>query len=161
MIAVLTLVVFGCAFASAQSFGFASTGGGLYCNFEQLVAYSGGLYAGTDNLSACGSSINGAVSGFAGTVKNLGGPAHGPGVIYGDTLYSTLYGTTTLQWSVFSKLKCNKQNKFGQYTGPTGWAGVAGFSGFLGGTNAGPLSCSIPGKNGKSATKGVSARQKN
>jgi hypothetical protein len=157
---VITLLVIGCSFASAQSFGFASTGGALYCNFEQLVAYSGGLYAGSDNLSACGDSTNATVSGFTASVKNLGGPASGPGVVYGDTLYATLYGATTDQWTVFSKLKCNKQNKFGQYTGKDGWAGVAGFSGFLGGTNAGPLSCSIPGKNGNHASKGVSASQK-
>lgn len=158
---VITLLVLGCSFASAQTFGFGTGPAGyLYCNYEQLSYYGGGLWAGTDNLSACGSSVNAAISGFTGTVKNEGEAAHGAGVIYGDTLYSTLYGSTTLQWTVFSKLKCNKVNKFGQFTGSDGWEGVAGFSGFLGGTNAGPLSCNIPGKNGKSTIKGVSAHQK-
>lgn len=34
MLAAFIVVVFGCALASAQSFGFASMGGGLYCNYE-------------------------------------------------------------------------------------------------------------------------------
>ena len=34
---VIALCILGCSFASAQTFGFASVGGGLYCNFEQLA----------------------------------------------------------------------------------------------------------------------------
>lgn len=159
MLAVLTLVVFGCAFASAQSFGFASTYGGLYCNYEQLSYYGGGLWAGSDNLSACGSSYNSTISGFTASAK--GAEAHGPGVVYGDTIYAQLDGLPTFQWTVFTKLKCNKQNKYGQYTGSDGWEGVAGASGYFLGTNQGPLSCSLPGKHGVQATKGVNTKQKN
>ena len=163
MLAVLTLVVFGCAFASAQTFGFGVAVGssGLYCNIEQLSYAGGGLYGGIDNLeSACGFSANSTISGFAGTVANRGELAHGAGVIYGDSIYATTSGNSQAQWTVFTKLKCNHTNKFGDFTGSDGWEGVAAFSGFFAGTNQGPLSCSLPGKNGKAPTKSVNTLAK-
>lgn len=162
MLAVLTLVVFGCAFASAQTFGFGVAVGSsaLYCNVEQLSYAGGGLYGGSDNLSACGLSVNSTISGFAGTVANHGELAHGAGVIYGDSIYATTSGNSAAQWTVFSKLKCNHTNKFGDFTGTDGWEGVAAFSGTFAGTNQGPLSCSLPGKGGKQATKGVNTMAK-
>jgi hypothetical protein len=153
---VITLFVVACSFASAQTFGFASTGGAQYCNYEQLASAGTGFYGGADNLSACGDSINATISGFLGTVKNEGSGVFGAGVTYGDTLYATLYGETTAQWTVFSKLKANKVNKFGQITGAYSWIGVAGFSGEFGGDNLGFLTASIPGRDGNSVTKGAS-----
>ena len=162
MLAVLTLVVFGCAFASAQTFGFGTAvgGSGLYCDYEQLSYSGGGLWGGLDNYSACGFSVNPTISGFSGTVANHGELAHGAGVIYGDSVYAVISGDPFAQWTVFTKLKCNHTNKFGAFTGTDGWEGVAAFSGFVAGTNQGPLSCSIPGKNGHAPTKGASTLAK-
>jgi hypothetical protein len=149
-----------CSFAaSAQSFGFASTGGGLYCNFEQL-SISGGFVGGYDNLSACGSGVNSTISGFNATVPNDGPSVHGPGVVYGDSIYATLSGDPYAQWTVFSKLKANKVNKEGQYTGTYSWIGAASFSGVFVGTNEGYLSSSVPGKNGNYASKGATTVNK-
>jgi hypothetical protein len=163
MLAVLTLVVFGCAFASAQTFGFGVAIGssGLYCNIEQLSYAGGGLYGGIDNLSVCGDSVNSVIGGFASSVANRGELAHGAGVVYGDSIYAATSGNSQLQWTVFSKLKCNHTNKFGDFTGTDGWVGVANFYGSVAGTNQGPLSCSLPGKNGKAPTKGLNTHQKN
>ncbi len=149
MVLIASLIVFGSAFASSQSFGFATVGGGdFYCNYEQLSYYGGGLWAGIDNLSACGLSVNATISGFSAAVpKKEGLPVHATGVIYGDSIYATTYGESTDQWTIYTKTKCNKQ-EFGKYVGGPSWMGVAGFSGFLGGTNSGVLTCSIPGKKG-------------
>jgi hypothetical protein len=149
MLVIAALIVFGNAFASAQSFGYNSPGGGLYCNYEQLSYYGNGLWSGEDNLSACGSSVNATISGFSVAIpKGEGTPVDGPGVIYGDSLYVTLYGVIPYQWTVYTKTKCSKQDKYGQFLGGPSWMGVAGFSGFLGGSNSGFLTCSIPGKHG-------------
>jgi hypothetical protein len=148
------------AVAWGQTFGFVSVGGGLYCNYVVFSDYVGGIVAGYDNLSACGSLENSTIVGFNATVPNDGPAAHGPGIVFGDSIFATLYGDTSAQWAVFMKLKCNKQ-KNGKYIGPPGWEGVAAFSGFVGGVNYGPLSCSPPGRNGKAATKGPMVRQRN
>ena len=145
--------------ASAQTFGFGTgPGGGLYCNYEQLSYAGGGLWGGVDNLSPCGASYS-TLSGFTASVP-AGPMAHGKGVVYGDSIYAAYNGLPEAMWTVFTKLKCNKVNKFGQFTGPDGWEGVAAFSGFFAGTNQGPLSCAIPGKNGVAPTKGANTRQK-
>lgn len=157
---VITLFVLGCSFAPAQTFGFASVGGGLYCNFEQLSNAGAGAWGGVDNLSACGSSVNSTISGFNATIPNLGQPTGGKGVVYGDSIYAAYSGNPFAQWTVFTKLKCNSQNRFGQYLGSYGWNGVAAFSGFFAGGNHGFLSCSVPGKAGVAPTKGTSVRAK-
>lgn len=160
MFVVAALILFGSAIASGQTFGFASVGGALYCNYLVFTVEGGGIVTGYDNLSACGSSVNSTILGFFATVPNDGPAAHGAGIVYGDSIFATLYGETTAQWEGFIKLKCNKQ-KNGKYIGPPGWEGVAAISGFFAGVNYGPLSCSIPGKNGKVATRGTIVRQKN
>jgi hypothetical protein len=160
-LAIIALFVLGCTFASAQTFGFASVGGGLYCNFEQLASSGTGAYGGLDNLSACGASVNATLAGFNANMPALGQPAGGTGVIYGDSIYAAFSGDPFAQWTVFSKLKCNKQNKFGQYLGSYGWVGAAAFSGVYVGGNQGFLSCSVPGKAGAAATKGPSIKSKN
>ena len=153
---VIALLILCCSFAPAQTFGFASVGGGLYCNFEQLYASGTGAYGGFDNVSACGGAANAVISGFNAVLPNMGQPTGGTGVIYGDSIYAALSGDPFAQWTVFSRLKCNKQNRFGQYTGNYGWVGVAAFSGFFAGGNQGFLSCSVPGKAGAYASKGAS-----
>lgn len=158
---VITLFVVACSFASAQTFGFASTGGFLYCNYEQLSFGFNGEWGGIDNLSPCGSSVNATISGFTSSLSNQGELTGGPGVIYGDSVYAAYNGDPFAQWTVFTKLKCNKQNRFGAYTGGYSWVGVAAFSGFFAGDNHGYLSCSIPGRAGVTPTKGPSTRAKN
>jgi len=154
VLAIATLILFCSILAPGQTFGFASAES-IYCNYEQLSYYGGGLWAGTDNLSVCGLDRNATISGFSARVtKNKGLGVYGPGVIYGDTLYATLYGWTAVQWTVYTKTQCNKQNKHGQYVGGYSWIGVAGFSGFFGGTNAGYLFCGIPPRNGVVPTLG-------
>ena len=131
----------------AQTFGFASTGAGLYCNYEQLSYAGGGLWSGIDNQSVCGMSINAAISGFSASVPNRGGGVHGTGVVYGDNIYAVAgSGAPEAQWTVYTKLKCNKQDKFGYYVGPLAWIGNAAFSGISVGTNLGYLSCTLPSK---------------
>jgi hypothetical protein len=155
---VIAVFVVACSFAaSAQTFGFASTGGALYCNYEQLSSAGGGEWAGIDNFSACGSTTNGTISGFSASLAADGEKTGGPGVIYGDSLYAALYGDGTAQWSVFTKLKANKVNRFGAYTGGYSWIGVAAFSGFFAGGNIGYLSATVPGRNGITTSKGNSA----
>jgi hypothetical protein len=155
VLAVLTLVVLGCVFVSAQTFGFGTSigGTGLYCNYEQLKDYGGGLWAGVDNLSMCGGTYS-TISGFNATVPNTA-QAHGKGVVYGDNIYWA-YNGAQAQWTVFTKLKCNKKNKSGRYVGLNGWVGVASITGVFAGFNQGPLSCEIPGKRGVVPTAGVS-----
>jgi hypothetical protein len=153
----LSLALFSCVFASAQTFGFASTGGALYCNYEQLSYYGAGLWAGADNLSACGMSINATISGFSAIVKKGGLPVYGAGVIYGDSIYVTLYGSLArIQLTTYTKTKCTKQGKKGQFQGGLSWMGVAAVSGFFAGANDGWVTCSVPGKKGVVATMGPS-----
>jgi hypothetical protein len=156
MLVIAVLIVFGSVLALAQSFGYASVGGDLYCNYEQLSYYGGGLWTGVDNLSVCGVSVNAAISGFSVRIpQSEGTPVYGAGVIYGDSLYATLYGSqTSAQWTVYTKTKCSKQDRDGQFVGGPTWMGVAGFSGFLGASGSGFLTCAIPGRNGVVARRG-------
>jgi hypothetical protein len=143
---VLSVLVLG-TLASAQTFGFASSGGlGLYCNYEQLNYAGLGAWGVVDNLSPCGAPLNATGSGFTAQTPNLGLPVYGKGVVYGDNIYDAFsLGFTGAQWTVFTRLKCNDQYPSGQYKGKWSWIGLAGFSGFIFGDNFGFLSCSIPG----------------
>ena len=153
-LAVVSLVLL-CSFASAQTFGFASVGGGLYCNFEQLTNNGSGIWSGVDNLSACGASVNSTISGFNVGVPNIGLPTGGQGVAYGDSIYAVFSGDPFAQWTVFTRLACNNKDRYGHYLGHLGWFGLASFSGFFAGGNTGYLSCSIPGPK-EAPTKGAS-----
>jgi hypothetical protein len=166
-LAILTLGIFGCAVASAQTFGFGTAigGSGLYCNYYQVTYLGGGLWAGIDNLSVCGDSYS-TIVGFAATVPGVGPSAHGRGVVWGDSIYAVYNGCPECQWTVFTKFvglnpDCNKKNKSGKFIGTNHWEGVAAFSGVFAGSVEGPLSCTIPGKNGVTPTKGVNTPQKN
>ena len=158
---VIAVFVVACSFAaSAQTFGFASAGGFLYCNYEQLSYAGTGEWGGVDNISACGAATNATISGFSAALSADGEKTGGPGVIYGDSIYATNSGDLNAQWTVFTKLKANKVNRFGAYTGGYGWIGVAGFSGFFAGSNIGYLSATVPGKNGITSSKGPSTLAK-
>jgi hypothetical protein len=156
---VITLLVIGCSFASAQTFGFGTAGGYyLYCNYEQISNVAGGIWQVTDNLSACGHSFNATGVGITGGLSAGLNPITGTaikGVTYGDNLYDAYsYGLTGAQWDVTSALKCAKV-KNGRNTGKYGWVGLAAASGFFFGDNYGYVTCAIPGK-GKMASKGAS-----
>ena len=64
---VVTLLVIASAFASAQTFGFGTSGGSyLYCNYETgLTNYSGAIWSAGDNLSPCGLGVNATMVGVA------------------------------------------------------------------------------------------------
>lgn len=156
---VITLLVIGCSFASAQTFGFGTAGGSyLYCNYEvlqQLAPYD--VWQGTDVLTTCYLSYNATIVGVSGGLKGAASPigVSIKGVTYADNLYdaASLYYTGA-QWDVTSNLKCAKV-KNGRYTGKYGWIGFAGYSGYIFGDNFGFLTCAIPTK-GKTPTKGLS-----
>jgi hypothetical protein len=117
-----------------------------------------GVAAGYDNLmSVCGYRLNSAIVGFNALVPNDGPLAYGRGVVYGDGIYdSGCLCISGEQWTVFSKLKANKQNKYGRFVGQWGWVGEAGnWSGFYFGYNFGYLGSTIPG--GETATHGTNA----
>ena len=163
-LAVITLlVVLGCGLASAQTFGFASVGGGLYCNYEVLQNAFGApftVWQGTDNLSACAHvGDNATIVGIKGSLSKVTNPSGFAvsGVTYADNLYDAQYESYTgAQWEVTSALKCNKVNKkTGAYTGSYSWIGFASVSGFLFNDNYGYLSCTIP--TGNAPTKGLSS----
>ena len=145
--------------AAAQTFGFASVGGGLYCNYEQLTNNGSGIWSGSDNLSVCGSTVNATISGFNVGVPAIGLPTGGQGVAYGDSIYAAFSGDPFAQWTVFTRLACNTKDRYGHYLGHLGWFGLASFSGFFAGGNTGYLSCSIPGPK-EAPTKGLSAISK-
>jgi len=150
---VIALLVLGCSFASAQTFGFLSIGGFAYCNFEQLTPFFGPIYSGVDNLTAaCGLPVNGTIVGSATSIAASSGlPATGKGVGYADNIYDAEFEEYTgLQWWVFTQLKPSKL--LFHY----GWIGFAGGSGSIFGDNYGYLSASIPGRNGVKATAGLS-----
>jgi len=161
MLAVLTLVVFGCAFASAQAgtFGFGTAGGDYeYCNYIQLSNYSGAVWQGVDNLSACAGfiGINATVVGVTGKLAKAGNPfvaATVNGVTYADNLYDAYGGFYDYaQWDVTENKACTN---LGAKKAKIGWVGIASESGFVFGANYGTLACSIPGK-GNAPVKGLS-----
>lgn len=166
MLAVVTLVVFGCAFASAQNItaGFGTAGGYyLYCNYENISNTFGSPYAvwaGTDNLTAaCGASYNATAVGIKGGMSAAGDPLGFAvtGITYADNIYdAAALAYTGAQWDVVSALKCVKRNKkTGKYGPHYGWIGWAASSGVWFGYNYGYLTCDIPGK-GTAAVKGLS-----
>ena len=155
---VITLVVLGCSFASAQTFGFLSAGGiGEYCNFEQLYAQGSDVYAGLDNLSACGLEVNADIIGVGVSIPATlaaGLPVTGKGMVYGDTIYDTFCDCYSgEQWTVMTQLHAS--HKLRDY----GWVGVAGYYGFFFGDNYGYLSSTIPGA--EAASRGTSAGKGN
>jgi hypothetical protein len=150
----ITLLALTCSFASAQTFGFESVGGGLFCNYEvlqQVVPY--GIWQGEDVLSACGAEVNATIDGVTANLTAAGNPAGFgiKGVTYADNIYDAFaLGYTGAQWDVETALTCVSA------THPKyGWIGFASVSGFIFGDNYGYLSCTIPGK-GPAPTLGLS-----
>ena len=167
---VITLLVLGCSFASAQSFGFLSYTGGLeYCNFEQLVISDSFYVSGFDNTSACGLSvpINGNIGGAIVTVPaGAGAPVKGKNASYSDTLLDVLdyipgtgyeFFTNENVWSL-SNLVAPKKLKAGKYS----WALYVTFNGGLYLDNYGFLTTTLPAKNVKhNSTLGTSLKHGN
>lgn len=161
-LAVISLLVLGCSFAGAQTFGFASTGSGLYCNYEVFnfaSALGADVVQGADNTTAvCGYPVNGTIAGFKGSIPASAGlPVAGAGIVYGDNIYDAAGESYTgAQWTVFSALKANKYNsKTGKFTGKYSWLGIASVSGSVFGDNYGYLYNGIPA--GKTASHGTTA----
>jgi hypothetical protein len=145
-LAVITLVVLGCSFASAQSFWNAA-GTYEYCNFFVAIYNSGGVAAGYDDLTTvCGYGYNSPIVGFVATTANDGQPAHGKGVVVGDAIYDAEDGAFSGdQWAVWLSDKTSKKTKTGHFTGPYGWVGVAGsYTGTYFGDNYGYTSAGFP-----------------
>ena len=144
-LAVIILLVLGCSFLSAQTFGFLSVGGGEYCNYIQLQKFGGAIWQGTDNLSACGLpiplNVNGTIAGVTASISEKNNPVRIPinGVAYADSLYdASNYQYTGIQWFVLTDLKVNPG------TPKYGWVGFASISGFIYGANYGYLTTTIP-----------------
>ncbi len=166
MLAVLTLVVFGCAFSSAQTFGFGTAGGDyLYCNYESGLTNTFGapyaIWQATDNLSACGLGGNATMVGVTAKLAKTANPGGFAlkGVSMADNLYdaysSYAFGYSVFtgeQWDVTQNVKCTN---LGSKKVTEGWIGFASVSGFVFGDNYGVLACSIPSK-GKANVKGLS-----
>ena len=111
-LAVIALLALACSFASAQTFGFASTTGYLYCNYEQ-IASSGGFITGTDNLSLCGFANNATIIGGTGKVPLLGQDfSVTVDAILADNILDVEAGTVTyMQACWFQALKCTKPTR--------------------------------------------------
>ncbi len=157
-LAVITLLVIGCSFASAQTFGFESIGHGLYCNYEVLQQGALGgsdVWQGEDVISTCGAQVNATIAGVFAGLSATGNPAGFQvtrGVQYADNIYDAFaLEYSGAQWTVVTETKCAGP-KFPKY----GWIGFASVSGFIFGDNYGYLSCNIPGQNGAVASKGLS-----
>jgi hypothetical protein len=154
-LAVITLLVIGCSFASAQTFGFESIGHGLYCNYEvlqQVTPYN--VWQGRDVLSSCNADLDATIAGVTADISAAGNPAGfqiSKGVAYADNIYDAFAeGYSGAQWEVVTATKCSlKGQKYG-------WIDFASVSGFIFGDNYGYLDCSFPGKNGVVATRGLS-----
>ncbi len=133
---ILTLVVLGCSFASAQTFGFLSAGKSVeYCNYEvlqQLSPYA--IWQGDDILTPCGVSYNATIAGATTSLSKVNNPLGFAikGVGYADNIYDAFSeGYTGAQWYVLTNLKCSEKK--------LGWLGLASVSSFIFGDNYGYL----------------------
>jgi hypothetical protein len=150
-LAVITLVVLGCSFASAQGPGtftfWDAAGTQPTCGFIVITYNSGGVVAGYDDETACGIALNAPIVGFDATTPALGLPAHGKGAVVGDAIYdASAFAYTGLQWTLWISAKVSKK-KHGFFSGPYGWIGVAGsYTGFYFGDNYGYLAAGPPEK---------------
>lgn len=145
---VITLLVLGYSFASAQTytFGFADANGNLSCNYEQFSIGSQGLVSGIDNLSLCGISTNGSLVGLQGKFPLLGPKYVTPGATLTNNSLEVEEGCTGEQVILYTALKCNQPDKNGKYHGKYGWLVVLAIDGYIMGENYGYLSCTIPAK---------------
>jgi len=142
-LAIITLVVLGSSFASAQTgtFYIWDSTDIQYCNFY-VITYNSGVVAGVDNLTTyCQFPVDATVVGFDTTLPNDGLPTHGKGMIFGDNIYDAeCYCYSGDQWTVWLSGKYSKEHGKGDFYGPYGWLGVAGVSGFYFGDNYGWVS---------------------
>jgi hypothetical protein len=132
LLVVSLFVVLGCSFSSAQTFGFASTGGGLACNFEILFNVGSGLYEGFDDAYDCGETYS-FLSGYAASLPSPGpfdSGVDGAGVIMNDTLLGQYDDCLTCSVTLYSKTKANKFKKNGECSGKPSWVVVEWVSGY-------------------------------
>jgi hypothetical protein len=151
ILAVITLVVLGCSFASAQTGTFSfftATGYGPFCNYIVITYNSGGVVAGYDDLTTvCELEYNSPIVGFVATTGNDGQPAYGKGIVVGDGIFDAEYDAYIGdQWTLWLSGKASKM-KHGVFTGPYAWMGVAGtYTGVYFGDNYGYLVAGPPDK---------------
>jgi hypothetical protein len=134
---VITLLVLGCSFASAQTFGFVSVGISTlnYCNYEvlhQLAPYD--VWEGSDVLTPCGVSQNATIAGSSVKLSAKQNPVGFKlkGVAYADNIYDAFSEAYTgAQWFVITNLECSLKE--------FGWIGFASASGVIFGSNYGWL----------------------
>ena len=151
---IITLVVLGCSFASAQSFGFLSAGKSVeYCNYEilvQLTPYN--VWEGSDILVSCGLPYNATIAGVSASLSKVTNPLGFAlkGVAYADNIYDAEGESYTgAQWFVISNLKCSEK-KFG-------WEGFASVSEVIFGDNYGYLwPCGADVKHAAAVAHGLS-----
>jgi hypothetical protein len=158
---VITLVVLGCSFASAQTFSLWTAGGSYeFCNFHVITCNSDGVVAGYDDTTTlCGFEYNAPIVGFDATVANDGEPAYGKGVVVSDAIFdASTDAYTGLQWTVFQTLTpASGTHGPDALKGSSGWMGVAGsYSGNYFGDNYGFLTAGPP-EEGKVAGHGTIA----
>jgi hypothetical protein len=122
-LAVITLVVLGCSFASAQGPGtftfWDAAGTQPTCGFIVITYNSGGVVAGYDDETGCGIALNAPIVGFVATTPALGLPAHGKGAVVGDGIYdASADAYTGLQWTLWLSAKVARRNT-GSSAAPT------------------------------------------
>jgi hypothetical protein len=148
---IFAVLVVACSFASATnySFGFESTGHGLYCDFPQVNnGFSAASWGGDQNLEAgCGLSRNAAAAGFTSKLSAAQNPQGFAikGITLGTAEYQAEGFGSYYEWTIAFNVKCSEK-KFG-------WVGIADYvsglgtgAGFIFGDNYGFISCNIPGK---------------
>lgn len=150
-LAVISLVVLGSIFASAQIGTFTlwnSAGTISTCDYLVITYNSGGVVAGYDDLTTgCFFAYNSPIVGFDAHTPALGLPAHGKGAVVGDAIYDdSCLCYSGLQWTLWLSNKPNVR-KHGVFTGTYGWIGVAGsYTGVYFGDNYGWLVAGYPAK---------------
>ncbi len=158
---VMTLFVLCCSFASAQSFGFLSTEGGEYCDYEYIYDWDGGIWAGDHILTVgCGYPYNGTQVGATTSLTSATNPLGFAikGVAMADNIFDAIYEEFTGYNALYitqvpeKKQVCDSDDPHPDKYGWEAWFGV---SSEIFAYNYGCLTSSIPGKNAV-ATRGTS-----
>ena len=134
-VVVITLLVLGCSFASAQTFRLVSVDGSKDCNFvlTQLTPY-----AVWEGYSTCPGAYISTLIGISGGLTKKGNPVGFgvKGVVLADNVADAQMGTYTgVQWCMVTNLVCSDKKY--------GWVAFAGMSGLLWGDNYGYVSCDV------------------
>ncbi len=133
-LAVITLLLLGCSFASAQTLRLVSSDGSLDCGYvlTQLTPYD--VWEGYSE--PCGGLASSTIVGISGGLSKAGNPGAFPvkGVVFADNAYDAFSGTFTgAQLFIATNLKCSSKKY--------GWISFAGMSGLVFGVDMGYVSC--------------------